>query len=537
MFPHLVMNLSHLLISLYGLIQCQAPLFTSSIDPNEAFKQVMTQLEDSGSNVLLQNTAKDSVKGFKVALVAYLNADRRRSTAELSYRDSKDDLSIRQLDELHQEAQLKLTEAASALTPTVAAKLALKMGPVEALLDRFTLKLRPSPDPYHSYVGRIIIVDPLAENPDEWFPKLVFACEKFRNQPIVGMDLEFGDSRPKEGEETYVAVIQLALPDLVLILRTPRKEQGPWRDGRNGLPNCIRRVISSEGVTKVTIGSRSGDISKLKSSFDLTVPPESIFELQEKIKEDVESNKVASFSEICSHFGYNPLKHDDPQEKFSWDERKTLPSFKVKYAAEDAFFPLLIHAEMQGVLGKPELRDHLLDELRPSLAGPDPDRSPGNSIVPRQIGEKAFAAMESKLKSCDKLLMSVVDELLVWGMDVYRVNDGSKDGCTFRFCLKGRRGYCSDKSLKFLWLKSDVSGKGEAQTELEKIKNALETFLRDHTDTFPFFNQPTDPDKKVKFYFAPQRPAKHGNRKIESVELVPVRLFDGASRHIGTRLP
>ena len=449
----------------------------SSSDNESAPSSKAEQPEKTGVGREALKLELESIIAFKEALGNYVKAEQRKASRELSEPDMTG--TNVNLDATLTDTTFILNQAASNLSPAVAAKLAVQMGPVDSLLDRFTIKLGPTAN-YHSYVGRILLVDPLTQPAEEWVAKLNFARDKFKAQPVVGMDLEFGDSRARaQGREPYVAMIQLALPDLVFLLRTPRKEQPPWNDARNGLPKWVRKFISSEGVVKVTVGSASGDIIKLKSSFGLDVPPSSIFELQDQIAHDVEPSKVANFVEVCRHFGYKPLKHDDDdadgaaEQKFSWGLPIPVPADKIKYAAEDAFFPLVVYAEMQDVLGRRLVRDHLLAELAPSLSGPVVERSADNYLSPKSVNAKTVQSANFKISNCDKLLASVKNDLIEQNLIIYRGKDSPKDGCNFEFCLKGFEDNCRMHTLKLRWL-----GKGVVPAELNEIQESLTQFVR-----------------------------------------------------------
>lgn len=178
--------------------------------------------------------------------------------------------------------------------------------------------------PLWRYEGTVIL--PTTEDEFEAAAQQLLVAE------VIGMDTETRPTFRKGAAARPVALIQLALPDVVYLIRL----------NHHGLPAGIRAVLEDASIKKIGIGTRD-DVRELKRDFDC------------------ELKGVVDLNSVCKGLGYKSIgarkltalilgkRISKSQQTSNW-ENQTLTPAQIGYAATDAW----ICQEMYGLL--PESR-------------------------------------------------------------------------------------------------------------------------------------------------------------------------------------
>ncbi|MFT4974243.1 MAG: ribonuclease D [Myxococcota bacterium] len=173
--------------------------------------------------------------------------------------------------------------------------------------------------PLWRYEGQIVLLDSQAG--------VAEAAERLAATTLIGIDTE---TRPafRKGVSYPVALLQLALPDIVYLVRL----------NNIGLPDSIRAVMESEDIKKVGIAPRD-DIAELRRDFDC------------------EPRGIIALEQICRQRGYTVssarkltaliLGHriSKSQQTSNWAQPK-LTGAQQAYAATDAWICQAIYRHL-----------------------------------------------------------------------------------------------------------------------------------------------------------------------------------------------
>ena len=352
---------------------------------------------------------------------------------------------------------------------------------------------------YHSYTGRVMIIDAFNEPLNVIESKLAHAKSVLSRADVVGIDFEFGGD-PREEVDKFIALVQIATFDLVVLLRTPRvtDPRSPWP---GGLPLWVRELLISPRPIKAAVGFNGGDSKYLSASFGLNfhdnLNNHGVFELQDEIKRVVphplKKSSVPSFERLCRHFGYFPFKHGtEPSDVDSRAERQRrraaelakatllvkvqtvwgsdypLPLHKVRYAAEDAWFNQLVYAHLQA----DDYKTVALALMSGELAAPIPMRE-AELIPQRSLAEveASAAARETYMQTKDvKICNYLISSYPVEGVSFSRQRSGvDLSICAFKFCLEEDSSICVVHSVPRAWIGKlhDTRLQAEANNELK----------------------------------------------------------------------
>ncbi|KAF4683574.1 hypothetical protein FOZ60_008871 [Perkinsus olseni] len=109
-----------------------------------------------------------------------------------------------------------------------------------------------------------------------------------------------------------------------------RPKQGRYSD-------AATEVLRSQRISKVCVGHVSGDKRKL-ADMGITIFPDTLIDMVEYAKKRGLDNP--GFVGICASVGYN-LRKSKYQLVGNWNQLR-LSSEQIQYAANDAWFPLLV---------------------------------------------------------------------------------------------------------------------------------------------------------------------------------------------------
>jgi ribonuclease D len=175
--------------------------------------------------------------------------------------------------------------------------------------------------PLKKYEGKIIIISG---------PKsMAHAVSELKKHKVVGFDTE---KRPafQKGVKNQVALVQLAIPDKVFLIRL----------NLTGLLPDLIKIFANEDILKVGIGT-ADDIVSLRemANFD----PSGFLDLN-KITEKLGIENVGVRNLSALILGYRISKR---QQVTNW-ERLKLTENQVNYAAMDAWVCLEIYNKLAG---------------------------------------------------------------------------------------------------------------------------------------------------------------------------------------------
>jgi len=152
----------------------------------------------------------------------------------------------------------------------------------------------------------------------------IAAGDRMSASPEIGIDTE---TRPafRKGQVFKVALIQLALPDVVYLLRL----------NQHGLPDPIRHVLENPTIAKIGIAQKD-DVRELKRDFDCAL------------------SNVTDLNILCKKIGYKSIgarklvalimekRISKGQQTSNWECPK-LTDRQMEYAATDAWVCLEMH--------------------------------------------------------------------------------------------------------------------------------------------------------------------------------------------------
>ncbi|KAF4681726.1 hypothetical protein FOZ62_027086 [Perkinsus olseni] len=173
-----------------------------------------------------------------------------------------------------------------------------------------------------TYAGEIHIID----GPDDDY----YLCRDTLFREPLGIDFEW--NREFKGQNNQIALIQIATPtNGVLLFRCTPGE---------GLHPVARDALTCPNGKKAVCGFDSRDKKKLREAFGIEIPPQSLVDVS-KVAQRRGMHKTG-LKAICRELGYNIFKPNYPNFH-QWSGR--LRKSQIRYAASDAWFPLLIAAE------------------------------------------------------------------------------------------------------------------------------------------------------------------------------------------------
>lgn len=164
------------------------------------------------------------------------------------------------------------------------------------------------------------------------------AAARLSQAACIGIDTETKPTFRKGAAPKAVALIQLALPDIVYLLRL----------NQHGLPDGIRAVLEREDIKKIGIGTRD-DVRELKRDFDCAL------------------RGVVDLNSLCKQLGYQSIgarkltalilgkRISKSQQTSDW-EKSTLSPAQVAYAATDAWICQEIYSRLPKQDDKPRRR-------------------------------------------------------------------------------------------------------------------------------------------------------------------------------------
>ncbi|KAF4668113.1 hypothetical protein FOL47_003177 [Perkinsus chesapeaki] len=199
----------------------------------------------------------------------------------------------------------------------------------------------------HSFGGEIIVKDALATG--EWEDSDALK-KRFQKAGAVGIDFEW---KPDKSPATNhpISLVQLATEDLALLIRT---------NTCHILPQWVRDILADPKKAKVTIGFDVSDHAKLQLTFGLEC--NNVIDLYEISKKNRNVPR-GGLKRIAHHFGYF-LRKDKKISMSDWSAVEPLSDIQIHYAADDAFFPLLLVAQLGGLADAGVDFEHLKENVK-----------------------------------------------------------------------------------------------------------------------------------------------------------------------------
>eukprot|EP00931_Biecheleriopsis_adriatica_P020599 TRINITY_DN13716_c0_g1_i2.p1 TRINITY_DN13716_c0_g1~~TRINITY_DN13716_c0_g1_i2.p1 ORF type:complete len:376 (+),score=78.49 TRINITY_DN13716_c0_g1_i2:69-1196(+) len=203
----------------------------------------------------------------------------------------------------------------------------------------------------HKHGGPIILLDAQAARLDhlnEAEGRLLTALQAAGG--ILGLDLEWLPDRNRS-ENNKVALVQLAIGDSVWLIRTCQIS----------LPESVRMILLDPNVVKLVASFDSKDRAKLADSFNIHIGDdhESYGFLDISAVARACELPATGVKSLCREFGYKIAK--EMEITCSDWASGSLTQEQVRYAADDAFFLLLVAAQLlqqPAVLSEGGLRQH-----------------------------------------------------------------------------------------------------------------------------------------------------------------------------------
>jgi len=183
---------------------------------------------------------------------------------------------------------------------------------------------------WQRFGGRVLLVD--LEDGDDNFEGREWLEQRTLEGLAVGWDFEW---RPDfvQGHSNPVALLQFASEDTALLLRTRLPLQH--------LPMTVVRALASAQLPKVCWNFNSTARAKLMQSFELQ--PSAVVELAALAEQ--KGWKNSNLRQLAADLGHR-MQKDARVARSDW-AAPSLTSEQIRYAAEDAFFPLLLWNELR----------------------------------------------------------------------------------------------------------------------------------------------------------------------------------------------
>ncbi|EER08263.1 conserved hypothetical protein [Perkinsus marinus ATCC 50983] len=189
-----------------------------------------------------------------------------------------------------------------------------------------------------TYVGDIHIVD----GPDDLYE----FCRNILFREPLGLDFEW--NREFKGQNNPIALIQVATPTNGVLLFRCR----PGED----LHPILRDALTCPNTVKVVCGFDSRDKKKLMESFGIEIPPRSLVDVSKEAQR--QGMHKTGLKAICRDLQFNIFKPTYPNFH-QWSGR--LRKSQIRYAAADAWFPLLIAVEWGLIDIDESVQEQMLD--------------------------------------------------------------------------------------------------------------------------------------------------------------------------------
>ena len=354
----------------------------------------------------------------------------------------------------------------------------------------------------HSYTGEYIVIDTLLDDPEKISRDILCAQTRLAGFKAVGLDFEFGGA-PDDESDKFIALVQIAVPDFVMLLRTlrpirdaagdanyPKDEllSGHGVQWESGLPVWVRELLVNPSVKKAAVGFIGEDMKYLGlfkiHMTESTAASFGIVDLQKAIQQLVHVKQPPGFTSLANHFGLYPFKDEykalhkaverhsgiSMKDWFKWDSRKRMPETLIRYAAEDAWFALVINEYLlHATSTEPSSVRSFMENMHPSspsLSSPIRGHTSGNR---EKQGLQSDAAFLAKMAKTCAMMIGMYTPFGTLG---YAVTDPDPKKCYIKLCTTA----CANFELPQGW----ASGIGDAthrfsnyQTLKSQAKSAL----------------------------------------------------------------
>ena len=189
------------------------------------------------------------------------------------------------------------------------------------------------PSVLHEFRGEVIQIDAskISEDEETKLQAFLASCKQLG---IVGLDLEW--PMDNSGEDNEIALVQISTFTQCLLLRTHVKPAI--------LPESVRHLLVDPDVIKAVATFDLADEGKLKNTFSLEINVDKHSYLDVAILADLLMLPSRGLKKIIGHCGWH-VKKAFAICKSAWATEK-LTDAQIQYAADDAFFTLLVAKPM-----------------------------------------------------------------------------------------------------------------------------------------------------------------------------------------------
>ncbi|KAF4676168.1 hypothetical protein FOL46_007220 [Perkinsus olseni] len=189
---------------------------------------------------------------------------------------------------------------------------------------------------YDTYGGPIYIIDGCDDDVE-------FCEENLYGRSFVGIDFEW--DRELRGQRNQIELVSGELRSLIRQLLTQVQIATPT-DGvflfrclpGEPLHPVATSILTDWNITKVCSGYDNGDCARLWETYSIEVPRESLLDMHDEARD--RGLQRYGLKGMCEDCGYAIYKPKNPN--FFYWSRNFLKKSQIRYAAADAWFPLLV---------------------------------------------------------------------------------------------------------------------------------------------------------------------------------------------------
>lgn len=189
----------------------------------------------------------------------------------------------------------------------------------------------------HRHDGPVRVLDRSVSKTERLAAGTEFAKLLRESGRVIGLDMEWVPDRCKQHDHK-VALVQLAVGRVVWLVRTCQIS----------LPEFVRSILLDPSVVKVVVDFDSADRAKLASSFGIRIEGDpaaaGFLDISSMAVDCGATGK--GLKRLALRYGHH-MKKEKKMSISNW-EASTLSEAQKQYAADDAFFSLLVGGDLLG---------------------------------------------------------------------------------------------------------------------------------------------------------------------------------------------
>lgn len=157
---------------------------------------------------------------------------------------------------------------------------------------------------------------------------------KLKSRRPLGFDVEWSVQRGEDSIDRPIDLLQFSDGDTVMLIRT--------HETRRWLPEVVKAVLVSPTVRKVCVDvTRTTLEKKLEGSFDVK-----LFNLTDLHETATRKGKTCSGLKLLAEEFHLNIKKESRAQRSDWGA-PSLSEEQIAYAADDAYFTLVVHEELE----------------------------------------------------------------------------------------------------------------------------------------------------------------------------------------------